>query len=283
MISLPGEESRMTPVALRTAWCGEGAEPRPALPQPPAAHLWPRAVGPLGRLQALPGGGTRPFERGRPRASRPFCPRLPARPRRCRLLTTPQAGPRACVAAPTGRGGLDPCGSARLPPLRAGRRPPPLGRQGRAQHRGLGGGPLCLVLHPWGWSVGWAGAPAQGAAPTCPGRLRQGAGRRLVWRDPGGQAAAGAPAHLPRWQRGAGADRRLVEMVRALRTRVCPLQKGRHRGWAALQARLACTMAAFPVLVQGHGFQPSASGVVPLSMAAFRVSNTKIVAWLVRD
>src|SRR5262249_43215254 len=212
-------------------------------------------------------------------------------------------GPRACVAAPTGRGGLDPSGSARLPPcargaadfsvvqtfqndpppLRAGRRPPQLGRKGRATHRGLVGGPLCLLLTPGGVSVGWAGATAHVAAPTCPGLLRQGAGRRLVWRDPGGQAAAGAPAHLPRWQRGAGADRRLVETVRALRTRVCPLQKGRHRGWAALQARLACTMAAFPVLVQGHGFQPSASGVVPLSMAAFRVSNTKIVAWLVRD
>ena len=31
--------------------------------------------------------------------------------------------------------------------------------------------------------------------------------------------------------------------------------------------RLAFTMAAFNVLVQWHGFQPNASGFVPLSMA----------------
>src|SRR5712691_9593903 len=46
-------------------------------------------------------------------------------------------------------------------------------------------------------------------------------------------------------------------------------KKGMHRGWASFQARLACTMAAFHVLVQWHGFQPNASGFVPLSMAGF--------------
>ena len=41
-------------------------------------------------------------------------------------------------------------------------------------------------------------------------------------------------------------------------------------GWAKnpyFQARLACTMAAFNVLAQWYGFQPNASGFVPLSMA----------------
>ena len=42
-----------------------------------------------------------------------------------------------------------------------------------------------------------------------------------------------------------------------------------HRGWAYFQARLAFTMAAFNVLVQWHGFQPRASGFVPLSIAEF--------------
>ncbi|HSX77668.1 MAG TPA: hypothetical protein VLQ80_03730 [Candidatus Saccharimonadia bacterium] len=42
-----------------------------------------------------------------------------------------------------------------------------------------------------------------------------------------------------------------------------------HRGWAYFQARLAFTMAAFNVLVQWHGFQPHASGFVPLSIAEF--------------
>ncbi len=55
-----------------------------------------------------------------------------------------------------------------------------------------------------------------------------------------------------------------------LRPRVAvPFQKVMHRGWAYFQARLAFTMAAFNVLVQWHGFQPNASGFVPLSMAEF--------------
>ena len=49
----------------------------------------------------------------------------------------------------------------------------------------------------------------------------------------------------------------------------CHLKKVMHRGWAYFQARLAFTMAAFNVLVQWHGFQPNASGFVPLSMAEF--------------
>jgi hypothetical protein len=51
--------------------------------------------------------------------------------------------------------------------------------------------------------------------------------------------------------------------------RICHLKKVMHRGWAYFQARLAFTMAAFNVLVQWHGFQPHASGFVPLSIAEF--------------
>ncbi len=46
-------------------------------------------------------------------------------------------------------------------------------------------------------------------------------------------------------------------------------KKVMHRVWAYFHARLAFTMAAFNVLVQWHGFQPNASGFVPLSMAEF--------------
>jgi hypothetical protein len=49
----------------------------------------------------------------------------------------------------------------------------------------------------------------------------------------------------------------------------CHLKKVMHRGWAYFQARLACTMAAFNVLVRWHGFLPDASGFVPLSIAEF--------------
>jgi hypothetical protein len=63
----------------------------------------------------------------------------------------------------------------------------------------------------------------------------------------------------------------LVETVLSMLTLVCHLKKVMHRGWGYFQARLAFTMAAFNVLVQWHGFQPSASGFVPLSIAEFRL------------
>src|SRR5262249_34054771 len=70
-------------------------------------------------------------------------------------------------------------------------------------------------------------------------------------------------------QRGAWEDRMLVETVLSMLTLVCHLKKVMHQGWAYFQARLAFTMAAFNVLVQWHGFQPNASGFVPLSIAEF--------------
>jgi hypothetical protein len=61
----------------------------------------------------------------------------------------------------------------------------------------------------------------------------------------------------------------VVETVLSMLTLVCHLKHVMHRGWAYFQARLAFTIAAFNVLVQWHGFQPYASGFVPLSMAEF--------------
>ena len=49
-------------------------------------------------------------------------------------------------------------------------------------------------------------------------------------------------------------------------TVVCHCQKGMPPG---LDARLAFTMAAFNILVQWYGLQPTASGFVPLSIAEF--------------
>ena len=61
----------------------------------------------------------------------------------------------------------------------------------------------------------------------------------------------------------------LVETVLSMLTLVSHFKKVMHRAWAYVQARLACTRAAFHVLVQWHGFQPNASGFVPLSIAEF--------------
>jgi hypothetical protein len=99
--------------------------------------------------------------------------------------------------------------------------------------------------------------------------IRQVDGRMIVLRDTGFHAAEGDPANLKLCQRSEWQDRMLVEMVLSILTMVCHFKKVMHRGWAYVQARLAFTVAAFNVLVQWHGFQPTASGFVPLSIADF--------------
>ena len=99
--------------------------------------------------------------------------------------------------------------------------------------------------------------------------MQQVDGRMIVLGDTGFHAAEGDPTNLTLCPRGEWEDRRLVATVLAMLTGVCHLKKVRHRVWAYCQARLAFTMAAFNVLVQWYGFQPNASGFVPLSMAEF--------------
>src|SRR5262247_3897884 len=128
---------------------------------------------------------------------------------------------------------------------------------------------LCLLLHQWGLIVGWACETANGADNTFQWLIRQFEERMIILSDTGFQAAEGDPANLKLCQRGAWEDRMLVETVLSRLTLVYHLKKVMHRGWAYCQARLAFTMAACNVLVQWYGFQPNASGVVPLSMAEF--------------
>jgi len=107
--------------------------------------------------------------------------------------------------------------------------------------------------------------------PTLPfqGLIRQCEERMIVLSDTACHAAEGDPINLKLCQRGEWEDRMLVETVLSMLTLVCHFKKVMHRVWAYFQARLAFTMAAFNVLVQWHGLQPTASGFVPLSIAEF--------------
>jgi hypothetical protein len=91
----------------------------------------------------------------------------------------------------------------------------------------------------------------------------------LILSDTGFHAAEGDPANLQLCQRGQWSDRILVETMLSMLTLVLHFKKVMHRVWTYFQARLAFTMAAFNVLVQWHGLQPNASGLVPLSIAEF--------------
>src|SRR3989449_5718801 len=130
-------------------------------------------------------------------------------------------------------------------------------------------GELCLLLNQYGLVVGWDCATANVPDQTFQWLIRQVDGRMIVLSDTGFHAAEGDPSNLKVCQRGEWQDRMLVETVLSMLTLGCPFKRVMHRGWAYFQARLAFTMAAFNVLVQWHGFQPNASGFVPLSIAEF--------------
>jgi hypothetical protein len=236
---------------------------------PEGPTLWPREVGTLGLLHARKGGGNRPFSRWLTRAYRALCPRLPERPRLCRLFTTHQDWTQVFLAAPTVLGVIDTSGIELIHPMREGRSPHQIGRKGLSNHRWIVGGKRCLVLNQWGLVVGGACATANVADQTFQGLVRQVDGRMIVLSDTAFHAAEGEPANLTLCPRGAWQGRLLVETVLAMLTLVCHVKQGMPRGWAYVQARLAFTMAAFNVLVQWHGLLPNASGFVPLSIAEF--------------
>ena len=135
--------------------------------------------------------------------------------------------------------------------------------------RWIVGGKLCLLVNQYGLVVGWDCGTADVADNTFQWLIRQVDGRMIVLSDTAFHTAEGDPPNLKLCQRGEWEDRLLVETVLSMLTLVCHCTKVMHRGWAYFQARLAITIAAFNVLGQWHGFQPTASGFVPLSMAEF--------------
>jgi hypothetical protein len=256
-------------VEFITALFYEVDEQMRRMPKHPEAHLWPREVVTLGLLHALKGVGNRPFSRWLTRDSRPLFPCLPERTRLFRLFKTHQAWTQVFLAAPTVLGVIDTYGIELSHPMREGRSPQQSGRKGVSNHRWIVGGNLCLLLNQWGLVVGWACATANVADNTFQWLVRQFEDQMIVLSDTAFHAAEGDPANLKLCQRGEWQDRMLVETVLSMLTVVCHFKRVMHRVWDYFEARLAFTMAAFNILVQWHGFQPYASGFVPLSIAEF--------------
>ena len=261
----------MTTVDCITALFDEVDEQLHAIPTHPEAHLWPSEVVTLGLLHARKGGVNRAFYRWLLRDYRPLFPRLPERTRLFRLFMTHQDWTQTFLAAPTVLGVIDTYRIELIHPMREGRSPQQIGRKGLSNHRWIVGGKLCLLLNQWGLVVGWAWATAHVADNTLQGLIRQCEAQMIVLSDTAFHAAEGDPTNLKLCPRGAWEDRMLVETVLSMLTLVCHCTKVMHRVWTSFYTRLAFTMAAFNVLVQWYGLQPTASGFVPLSIAEFSV------------
>src|SRR2546422_1221123 len=267
--TLPCTEEPMVTLDFITALFCQVDDHLPGIPKHPHANLWPSEIVTLGLLHALKGGGNRAFYRWLTRDYRALFPQLPERTRLFRLFTTHHDWTTAFMAAPTVLGVIDTYGIELIHPMREGRSPQQIGRKGLSNHRWIVGGKLCLLLNQWGLVVGWACATANVADNSFQWLIRQFEAQMIVLSDTAFHTTEGDPANLKLCQRGEWEDRMLVETVLSMLTVVLHFKRVMHRVWAYFHARLAFTMAAFNVLVQWHGFQPYASGFVPLSIAEF--------------
>ncbi len=240
-----------------------------AVPKPPQASLWPREVVTLGRLFARKGVGHRAFYRWVSRDWRSLFPAVPERTRLFRLLALHGQWTEEFLASPSILGVVDSYGIELLHPLREGRSAQQIGRKGKANHRWIVGGKLCLLLNHLGLVVAWDCAGANAPDSAFHPMIEALADDMIVLSDEGFPAKEGDPPNLKLCRRGTWNTRMLVETVLSMLTGVCHLKKVLHRTWAAFQARLAFTLAAFNLLVQWHGLKPDSTGLIRLSLAEF--------------
>jgi hypothetical protein len=239
------------------------------MPTQPRASLWPSEVVTLGVLFALKGVGTRAVYRWLSRDWRPLFPALPERTRLFRLFAAHPQWPETFLAAPSVLGVVDSYGIELLHPIREGRSPQQLGRKGKSNHRWIVGGQLCLLLNHLGLVGAWDWAGPNAPDSAFPPLIETFADDRIVLSATAFHAKEGDPPNLKLWARGTWNTRMLVETVLSMLTGGCHVKTVLHRTWAALQARLAFTLATFNLLVQWHGLKPDPPGMSRLSLAEF--------------
>ena len=235
------------------------------MPKHPLANLWPSEIVTLGLLFALKGVGTRALYRWVHRDLRCLFPAVPERTRLFRLLALHQQWTEEFLANPSVLGVVDSYGSELLHPMREGRSAQQIGRKGKSNQRWIVGGKLCLLLNHLGLVVAWDCAGAKAPGTALHPMIEAFANDMIVLSDEGFHAKEGDPRNLKLCRRGTWNTRMLVETVLSMLTGVCHLKKSLHRTWAAFQARLAFTLAAFNLLVQWHGLKPDVQDIIRLS------------------
>jgi hypothetical protein len=236
------------------------------VPKRPDAKLYPSAVVILALLFAIKGGGTRVFYRWLTRDYLPLCPQVPERIRLARLFKTHTAWTARFVAALTVRGVADSYGIEWIHPMREGRRPGPIGKQGKSNHRWIVGGKFCFILNQWGLICAWECATATVHDRHCQPLIAQFDGQMIVLTDTGFHAQTGDPVNVKVCPRGSWNTQMLVETVLSMLTTVFHSKKVGHRVWAYFCARIAGTMAAFTLLAR-WGMEIDEHEMVRLSIA----------------
>ncbi len=154
-------------------------------------------------------------------------------------------------------------------PIREGRSEKQIGKKGISNHHWIVGGKLGFVLNQFGLIAVWDCDIAYVADNTCQPLVQRFDEVMIALVDHGFRAQAGDLPNMKICDRNTWNTRMLIETVLSMLTLVSHFQKVMHRVGAYFQARLAFTMAMFNVLVQWHGFQPDADGMIHLSIAEF--------------
>lgn len=235
----------------------------------PQAKLYPSEVVTLGILFALKGVGEHAFYRWLTRDYRALFPKLPDRTRLFRLFKTHRDWTNRFLAQPSLLGVADTFGIELLHPRREGRTSNQLGNKGLSNKRWIIGAKLGFVLNHLGlfaaWDCNWMSTPDQDFRPL----IAQFRDVMVVFTDSTFHGKTGDPPNMKPCKRGTWNTRMLIETVLSMLTQVCHLKKVAHRVADYFRARLAFVIAAFNLLVQWHGCQPDANGMVHLSLAEF--------------
>jgi len=238
------------------------------VPKHPEAKFSPSAVVTLALLFAVKGGGMRAFYRWLTRDYVALFPQVPERTRLARLFKTHTAWTTWFLAAPTVLGVADTYGIELIHPMREGRSPAQVGKQGMSNHRWSVGGKLCFILNQGGLIGAWDGATANGHDTHFHPLIAQFQDQMMVLTDTGLHAKTGDPTNMKVCPRGTWSTRMLVETVLSMLTTVCQSKKVGHRGWASFRARVGWTMAACNLLTR-WGLEIDDENMVRLSIAEF--------------
>ncbi len=239
------------------------------VPKHPQAKLYPSEVVTLACLFALKGVGPRPFYRWLVRDYRSLFPNLPTRPRLFRLFATQRDWADAFLAQPTVLGVADSYGLELLHPMREGRSQRQIGPKGKSNHRWIVGGKLAYLVNQLGLIVAWDCGTANLHDTAFHDLIHAFQDEMVVLTDMGFHAKDGDAPNMKPCQRGTWNVRMLIETILSMLTTICHFKQVSHRGWHYFLARVAFTMAMYNVLVQWHGLEPDAHGVIHLSIAQF--------------
>jgi hypothetical protein len=244
-------------------------EQMPNLPKHPQARLYPSELVTVGLLFALKGGHFRAFDRWVRRDYAELFGGLPERTRLQRLLVAHQDWCRAFLAAPSFFTVIDSYPIELLFPYRAGRSVQQVGKKGRDKGRWSIGIKLCWVLNNQGHIVAWDWATMNVHDAYFHPLITPLQEQSIVLADLGFRSQEGVPANCKLCPRGTWNERMRVETSFSLLTVICDLKRLRHRTTRAIQARLACVVALFNVLLTlFHRLHPEADPA-QMSIAEF--------------